>query len=300
MKRLAEIVVASILIFSGSEFSVAQVNNSNTNQAQTEPTVLSPGKMPLDEAYMPEEYINRRVVPPAPIREADVMWSKRVWRIIDTRQKINEPLYYPEEPNGNRMSLFSLLTKALLDDKIYAYSFNPSDLDDIGVRLTQKEITSQLSSIDTVTDENGNQKAITNDITSDKVRGYMIKEDWIFDKQRSVMEPRILWICPLIASINKNTGLEDATLPPTYLFWISFPEIRPLLARTPVYNWKNDAARLTFDDIFWKRQFSSYIVQQSNVFDRTIAAYLKGTDALLEGEKINNHIRNVEIDMWQY
>lgn len=295
-----------ILIFFGMEFSVAQVNN-NTNQIstqnsnQSQPTVLSPNQ-PLDGAYKLDNNPNRRVVPPAFMREADAMWQTRIWSIIDIREKINLQLYYPIEANGNRVSLFQLLKNALSDGELSAYEFDPVDLDDCyKVRLTKSEIGSQLSSLDTIQDENGNMVPVKNDVDPSSVSGYMIKEDWTFEKQRSVMVPTILFICPRIMTINKNTGKEDENEAPTSLFWLYYPNIRPILAKTPVFNSKNDAEWRTFDDILtWKRQFSSYIIQQSNVFDRSIAAYMKGLDALLEGEKINEKIRNTEIDMWQY
>jgi len=336
MRTLAKIVGIFILIFGGLEFSVAQVNNNANNQnttntqpnangqnntnnqsnannqnqvqvqtqpqpqapVQSQPSVLSP--QPLDGAYKSENNPYRRVVLPAFIRESDVMWQTRVWRTIDTRQKMNLSLYYPVQPNGNRISLYELLKDALLEGEITAYNFNPVDWDAFTPALTKTELTTQLNPVDTIQDENGNTKVVSNPVSSDKIRGYMIKEDWIFDKQRSVLDPRILFICPLIATINQNTGAQDANAAPTELFWIYFPAIRPLLAKTPVFNPKNDAAWLTFDDIFWKRQFASYIIQQNNVYNRSIAAYLKGVDALLEGQKVHNEIEDVESNMWNY
>jgi len=307
MRTLAKISSISFLLFLGWEYSAAQANNT---QVQTQPTpaqnnasqpsVLSPNQ-PLDGAYKPEDRFVHRVVPPANIREADVMWQTRIWRIIDTREKINQQLYYPEQQNGNRISLFKLLKDALLEGEISAYAFNPVDWDDCErVRLTKTDVLAQLSTTDTVTDENGNPHVITNEITADKVRGYMIKEDWIFEKQRSVLDPRILWLCPRIVTINKNTGKEDDNSPPTSLFWINFAEIRPLLAKTPVFNQQNDAEWRTFDDIFWKRQFNSTIVQQSNIFNRSIPSYLKGIDALMKSDEMHDKIAAVEHDMWQY
>jgi gliding motility associated protien GldN len=316
MKTLAKISGVSFLILFGWESSIAQANNSNTNTnnqtnvsqpqpnppgtGQSQPSVLSPNQ-PLDGAYKPDDKFDRRVVPPAMMREADIMWQTRVWRVIDTREKINQQLYYPEKDNGNRHSLFEILKDALLGGEISGYSFNPFDWDDCeSIRLTKTELVEQLNPIDTVTDENGNTKAVPNPVTADKIKGYLIKEDWHFEKQRSVIDPRILWICPRIATINKNTNTEDLTAAPTSLFWINFQEIRPILAKTPVFNQENDAEWRTFDDIFWKRQFNSYIVQQSNVFNRSIPAYMKGYDALLQGEKVHDKIFEIEHDMWQY
>lgn len=310
MRTLSKIFSVSFLVFFGWEFSVAQVNNNNNqnnNQVQTQQApattqnVLSPSSTPpLDGAYTPQDVTHRRVVPPAYMRAADIMWKERIWRIIDTRQKINQDLYYPTQKNANRISLYDLLKQALMSGEIKAYSFNAVDWDDYSQPLTTKEVLNQISSTEKTQTENGNDTTIVNNVTADKIRGYMLKEDWHFEKQRSVLDPRILWICPLIEYINKNTGEADPTQPPLELFWINFVQIRPLLAKTPVFNAENDAEWRTFDDIFWERRFSSYIVQQSNVFNRSIDAYMKGLDALLQGEKIHDKIQALENNMWQY
>lgn len=239
-------------------------------------------------------------VPPPYIRAADVMWQKRIWRVIDTRQRINENLYYPIQKNATRISLFDLIKKILAGGEIAAYYFNPIDMDAYSPKLTRKELMNQLSSLDTIANEDNVMQPVVNNVTSDKIRGYLIKEDWIFDKQRSVLDARILWICPRIVTINKNTQQEDLTVGPTNLFWVSFIQISPILAQTPVFNQENDAETRSFYDIFVKRQFASYIIQESNVFNRSIAAYMRGVDALYESDRIQDKIRNIENNMWQY
>ena len=184
---------------------------------------------------------------------------------------------------------------------MHVYVFNPVDLDDTyKMRMTKTELDQALSKTDTVTDENGNTTTVKVDVESGSVKGYTLKEDWLFEKQQSILIPRILFICPRVANINSNTGKEDENGAPLALFWIYFPDMRPVMAKTPVFNQQNDAERRTYDDIFCKRQFSSYIVQQSNVYDRSMNAYVKGLDALLEGEKIHGKIAGIEHDMWQY
>ena len=129
------------------------------------------------------------------------------------------------------------------------------------------------------------------------VKKYRIKEEWFFDKQRSVMEVRIIGICPVIDRKNED-GVYTGE---TSLFWVYFPEARKILSKAEVFNHrKNDAARLTYDDIFHKRFFSSRIVKESNKYDRKISEYKEGIDALLEAEKIKEEIFNLEHDLWEY
>jgi len=252
-------------------------------------------------------------VPPPPIREADAMWQERIWRVIDLRERINLKLYYPEQASIDsgsvlnpsvgkpKISLFQVIKNALLKGEMTAYMFNPVDLDDcFKLRLTKTEVDQQLSSIDTIQDENGNMVPVKNEVTPSSIRSYALKEDWIFEKQRSVLDVRILAICPRALTINKNTGKEDENAGPTSLFWVYYPAFAPLFAKIPVFNEKNNAEKRSLYSIFIKRQFSSYIIQQSNVYNRSIAAYMKALDALLEGEKIHDKIAGIEHDMWQY
>jgi gliding motility associated protien GldN len=111
------------------------------------------------------------------------------------------------------------------------------------------------------------------------------------------MEVRIIGICPVMDRINDD-GVYTGETP---LFWVYYPEARKILSKSEVFNHrKNDAARLTYDDIFHKRFFSSRIVKESNKYDRKISEYKEGIDALLEAEKIKEEIFNLEHDLWEY
>jgi len=84
------------------------------------------------------------------------------------------------------------------------------------------------------------------------------------------------------------------------LFWISYPDSRDVFVQSYVYNEFNSAARLTYDEVFWKRLFDSYIYKESNVYDRRISQYATGIDALLEAERIKTEMFQFEEDLWEY
>ena len=259
----------------------------------------------LDGVFIKETSPTRRVIPYTHVREADVTYYKRVWRIIDLKEKMNHPLYYPlvpiKEIGFERISLFNVIKNAVQAGEMTAY-----DEDGVGgqfqLPLSKSEAIGKLSKENTTTDidpETGLEIEITfnDEITADKVKEYRLKEDWFFDKERSVMEVRIIGILPVVEILNTETGLTRKE----GLFWIYFPEARYVFANHEVYNSANDGSRMTFEDLFRKRMFSGFIYKETNVYDnRILEDYTKGIDRLLEARKIQQEIVNFEHDMWQY
>ena len=137
---------------------------------------------------------------------------------------------------------------------------------------------------------------VNSTFASADIKKFLIKEDYYFDKQRSVFEVRILGICPVTKNMVKDVDMGDKRL-----FWVYFPECRRLFAQNEMFNLKNGVAgRLTYDDVFMKRMFSSYIYKEENVYNRTIQEYALGVDALLESEKAKNTLFEFESNLWEY
>ena len=113
------------------------------------------------------------------------------------------------------------------------------------------------------------------------------------------MECRIIGIAPLMLAEDEYGNVREGNIQKP-LFWIYYPEARKLLANAEAFNRENDTERRTFDDVFHKRMFNSYIIKESNVYNRRIEDYKTGLDALLEAERIKSEIINLEHDMWEY
>ena len=181
----------------------------------------------LDGVYIKEHSPTRKVVPYTHLREADVMWSKRIWRIIDLREKINHPLYYPVEPINDRKSLFDVIKQALLvDGAITAYYPGPLlDDDEFKVPMLTSEVKALFSSVDTSYTEDletGDFVPVIQNIelASREIKQYKLKEDWFFDRQRSVLDVRIIGIAPM----REIKGEDGEVRGYAEMFWLYFPE----------------------------------------------------------------------------
>jgi gliding motility associated protien GldN len=232
------------------------------------------------------------------------MWSKRVWRVIDLREKMNFPLYYPDEKILDRKSLFDVIKDAAVNNGTITCFDQALTDDEFRYDMTKSEIEGMLVSWDSTnqTEDPSNpgqyiSAPLKKEITTAQVWKYWVKEDWFFDKQRSVLDVRIIGLCPLI---EKKTETGEATGADKPLFWVYFPEARPVFANQEVYMRHNDAERRTFEDIFWKRMFSSYVRKESNVYNRGIYDYKTGLDQLLEAERVKNDIFIFEHDLFHF
>jgi hypothetical protein len=383
----------------------------------------------IDGVVMKEAVITKAKVPYQYVREADYVWSKRVYSRIDSREKINHNLFLPHdfisaeynimdlmknqndpnwERNAERYSLWTLIRLHVIngDLPVFApssdetpeiedgYSFKYEIVSNISdpffkdanyrnkisklIGFTSSPKVESYSYYDSINEEKvsvtvvktGALEDYLNDanyaqlkflydqnpqkikswwdatpegeemkgdgasywVTSKCIVGYNIKEDWFFDKQRSVLDRRIIAIAPVakfgvdLDDDGNSTGERGDLLlyPPSdqetlhyydgkseilpyegqvedrELFWLYFPHLRNHMVQYYVYNDKSDAQWMSFDDLFWKRQFNAQIYKTTDKFDREIEDYKYGVDALYEAERIKDEIRKWEIDVWNY
>jgi gliding motility associated protien GldN len=257
----------------------------------------------------------------APVRQADVMYYWTIWRIVDLREKVNHPLYFPTEPKGTWKSLGQTIFDAIdfknperSADALPVYSDEMCTLP-----MTQEEILGNLSQSRVIADydpdtgeEIGEKEQIIEHEAKDII-SYRIKEVWYFDKQYSTFKVQILELTPVIEyeRLAANSSFDDeeedaeavaANKSTMRVGYIYYDELRPFLAKQEVFNMKNQAARLSFDDLItWKRDFSSLIYKESNVYDRDIEEYIANSrDQRIESERITEKMRTFEHDLWEF
>jgi gliding motility associated protien GldN len=248
---------------------------------------------PLDDITTRSIVSEHPVLAYAPIRESDILWEKRIWRIIDTREKMNKPFVAPES------SFFQIISQAALAGDLPVYS---TEDDKFSKRLTAEQVQHELFKVDTVIvfepeTYSETVKIVQNEINWEDIKRFRLKESWYFDKNTASLKVRILGIAPLIEVRNE----EGDFLYEKPIFWVYYPSARPLLARNKVVNWSgNFASTTTWEDWFEMRYFSAQPIKENNVFDRRIQDYLVGADAVAEGQKIDDRMFNAEHDLWSW
>ncbi len=280
--------------------SVTQVplGGDTTKKVAAVPLNFTP---PPDGYYVKTAIRTARPTPYASLREADVIFGMRVWREIDLRERMNQYLASP------KARLIDVLMDAIANGELTAYDAaanaakgDPNG-DEFKTPLTADAAKAKLAdstaihNIDKNTGEDLGIRRVAGEFNPDSIVRFRIKEDWIFDKQRSVYEPRIVGIAPMFRP--KAAGVSFDYQP---AFWINFIEARKVLATKEIVMRHNDAAGLSFDEAFLKRIFTSYIVKVSNEKDERIKDYMQGIDQLYESERIKKELMDWELNLWQY
>lgn len=351
--KIIRLIIAISILYSSS-FVYAQNIDSENKQGGVKDAPSQPVRDPIDRPYQKDLLFQNTPVPLQPIDEEYIHYSALIWRVIDLREKINLPLYFPTEVKGNWKSFAQIIWDAVdstenntMPIRIYQdeYFDIPMSVSDFKGKFALDPVVMQLW----LKDEFGNQvyddetgEAISTGDTTypqyaspKEILQYDIKELYYIDNQRSMLDVRIMGICPIFQKGGGSDMLDDVQeeiptegelsegesektveeLQPVeedmgeisvkrlvQVGWLYYPEFRPIMAKNEVFNLHNNANRRSYDDIFLQRHFSSFIRAEENVYDnREINMYIvNGLDQILEAEKIKHKIFAFEHDMWEY
>ncbi len=259
----------------------------------------------LDEAVDSRDVRDRIPLAYEDLRVDDAVYRQKIWREIDAREKLNLPFRYAADENNGNQRFISILLKAIQDSAVTV--FDPID-DRFTTPLTISQVAKALGGGgDSVPhyDDKGLIDRIdwkTREVNLDSFYKFRIKEEVIFDKESSRLFWRILGIAP-VKNVYTSTG---EYVGPVAMFWVYYPDMRPIFAKYEIYNGKNIGARMSWEELFETRMFSSRIIKTTldNPFDLFFNGMpgLKdnGVFQLLEGEKVKEKIFNYEQDLWSY
>jgi gliding motility associated protien GldN len=261
-----------------------------------------------DEAVDTRDIRDRNPLAYEHLRVDDAVYRHKIWREIDAREKINLPFRYAADENNGNQRFISILMKAIQDSLVTAFSniddrfTTPLSISEVAKQITGGTVSSPIyDSLGQVT----GYKEVTNEVNLDSFYKFQIKEEVIFDKEASRLFWRIIGIAPM-RSLIKSDGsiIGDGKAVP--LFWVYYPDMRPIFAKYEIYNGKNFGQRQSWEELFESRMFNGRIVKSTidNPFDMPISRIPGLTDngifQLLEGERIKEKIFNYELDLWSY
>jgi gliding motility associated protien GldN len=266
---------------------------------------MSPKKsLRNDNAFDKGNLTQRSPLPYEHLRWDDALYAEKVWRELDLREKMNKTFMYEAvDDNGSQMFV-NMLMKVVQTGEITAFADDrfttPLAIADVQ-QLTAGKLDSNYvydtKQIDKVIGISVSRTSFDAKLVT-KIR---LKEEWVFDRESSRMFVRILGIGLLKTEYFPNTTTERGT---SSLFWVYYPDLRPTLAKAEVYNPKNmGQSRMTWEELFESRMFSSYIVKSTidNASNKMIRNYINDPILrLLEGDNIKEKIFNFEQDLWSY
>ncbi|MEO5944056.1 MAG: gliding motility protein GldN [Ferruginibacter sp.] len=258
-----------------------------------------------DGAVNDDAIRDRTPLPYEDIRADDAVYRHKIWREIDTREKLNLPFRYAADENNGNQRLISILLQAIQDSVVTVFDAiddrftTPMTKAQVGEVLLGPEI--EIKQFNEKGEEIPSIKR-RNELNFDSIYKFQLKEEVVFDKESSRLFFRILGIAPVKRIITPQ-GLDLGESP---LFWVYYPDMRPTFAKYDVYNGKNYGARMSWEELFESRMFYGRIIKSTidNPYDQYIKYYKGLSDnpilQLLEGENIKDKIFNYEQDLWSY
>ena len=259
----------------------------------------------------------------------DVIWARYVYRIIDMRYKQNYQLYFPtKSDDADYRNLFKVIADAVVDGlPIYEknmetikpdFKQDPLSKDMIPMMFMADDPTADYSDDPTHFDITASDAMLIHyDSVAYELSGhfyrfepivknqlkYLIQEVVFFDKHTSRLHQKIMAIAPLQSDLitTRDSSNVMSSLRESIMFWIPFDALRPYLAMQYAIPNRNEVKRVTFDEFFQKRLFTSYIVGEGNMYNRWIPDYAKEeSEVKKEQARIASELLTFEQDLWEY
>lgn len=253
-----------------------KAQQSNANNMTTRAQISFPTAAPMDE---------------------DVVWRRDIYRELDLNEDANAGLYYPVEPIGNQMNLFTSIFRLMMTGKINVYQYRM----DGNESFAAADRVQPLAFLDNYhiyyeKQNNGRIKLDNSDIPSSEVKAYYIKESTYYDQRSATFHTKVLALCPIMTR-DDDFGDGGTKYP---LFWVRYDDLAPYLAKQQIMTSNlNNAAVMSVDDYFVRNQYKGKIYKTNNMLGQTLAQYCHSDSALVKEQKrIEGELATFEKNLW--
>lgn len=227
----------------------------------------------------------------------DVVWKRDVYRTLDLTKDANAPLYYPVEPRGRQVNLFTYVFHLMLSGRVDAYTYKLDGVESFD-KKDKMEVRDVLDRYSIYYEEKDGKFVVeNNDVPSAEVTRYYIKESVYLDQRTGTFSTKVTAICPVLMRGADDFGGEATPYP---LFWLNYDEIAPWLSRLPIMASNlNNVTNMTADDYFAMNRYDGKIYKTNNMQGLALANYCKTDSAMVKEQKrIEKEIYDFEEGVW--
>lgn len=227
----------------------------------------------------------------------DMVWKRDIYRQLDLTIDKNAPLYYPVEPQGREINLFTLMFRLMLDGKIPVYEYG-LDGNESFAEKDQIKPKDFLEKYQIYYEMNGDRIMVNNsDIPSREVKRMYIKESVYFDQRTSSFHKKVTALCPVMI---RDDEFGEAAATPYPLFWVKYSDVASYFARHAMMSSNyNNVSNLTADDYFAMNRYDGKIYKTTNLQGLALANYCTTDSALVKEQKrIEQELVDVEKYVW--
>lgn len=227
----------------------------------------------------------------------DVVWKRDVYRQLDLLKDKNAPMYYPVEPIGHQVNLFTYLFRLVLTGRVQAYRYKLDGTESFEEK-DKLEVRSLLEDQSIYFEEKDGKFVVADsDLPSSEVTRFYIKESIYFDQRTGTFSTRVSALCPVLMRGADEFTTEATPYP---LFWVQYSDVASWLARLPMMGSNlNNISNLTADDFFTLNRYDGKIYKTNNLQGRVLANYCQtDSDMVKEQAHIEKQIADFEKGIW--
>ena len=287
MKRISIFIITLALAGATAVAQPAKRRSTTSTAAAQKPTAAATQKS--DRAALQ--------FPTAAAMPEDVVWKRDIYRQLDLMKDKNAPLYYPVEPMGKQVNLFTYLFRLIQTGRVtaYTYKLDGNESFEEKDKLSVKDLL-ELYNI-YYEEKDGKIVVADADVPSAEAKRYYIKESVYLDQRTGTFSTKVTALCPILMR-GADEFSTDAT--PYPLFWVKYDDVAPWLSKLPMMGSNlNNVSNLTADDYFTLNRYEGKIYKTNNLQGKILANYCETDSAMKkEQQRIEKQIVDFEEGVW--